>query len=272
MWLSHSKNRYVLPLVCTYSLQMAFCAHYRSTRMLHWLRWRQICESLGSSFLTHHNLEMRWSTSKCAYPNILALTRYMSCCRVCISLGWKWDFSVQNSTLYNKPVPSSRQRIYHTLSKCTGIHEGVNINTYKYGQLAPLHSEHGDTHTASDVSALKTQMCVTSCRKTLITLCQKSRANPLLPQKVEPLCPDSALIYLHYIAGSGYYLNLLPDSKVDDEAHFAFGVMRSWQRTHESIRSFVCFCLRNWTLQWGSHQCLEPYTTQQALKDCSSSS
>lgn len=108
-------------------------------------------------------------------------------------------------------------------------------------------------------SALETYIWGTFCRKALVSLRQKSRANQLLPEDVEPLCRDGALTYLHNIVGPGVYLNLLPDSHVEAEAPVASGIMQSWQWTHKSITSFVSFCLRNCTPQWGYDQCLEPF-------------
>lgn len=198
---------------------------------------------------------------KCATPTYLQKTDSvitcinaiyfpLSCLCFC-RLSYKWDLSVQNNTLSGQPVPFSHPKMYHMRYKCREIHVGVNISAEKYWQLASLHSDCGDADLTSRSRSQTNMSFKWHFVKSWIFLQQKSTENQLLPQDVESLCPDSAMTYLHSIAGRGYYLILLPDSQVDAEAQFASGVMQPWQWTHKSIRPFVCFCLSNWTPQRG---------------------
>lgn len=64
-----------------------------------------------------------------------------------------------------------------------------------------------------------------------------------MPQDVELSCTGRALTYPQRAAGLSNYLYLQPDSQVDAQPQFAFGILWFWLWTYKSIRPFLLTCV-----------------------------
>lgn len=71
---------------------------------------------------------------------------------------------------------------------------------------------------------------------------RESQQEPV-PQDVELSCTGRALTYPQRAAGLSNYLYLQPDSQVDAQPQFAFGILWFWLWTYKSIKPFLSTCV-----------------------------